>query len=56
MCEPLNWSRFGPEGADDPEVLEQCYEEITSIMQATLDVLAIENLRPLLSRFLGRKG
>jgi 1-acyl-sn-glycerol-3-phosphate acyltransferase len=56
MCEPLDWSRFGPEGADDPEVLEQCYQEITSIMQTTLDALAIENPRPLLSRFRRRKG
>jgi len=56
VCEPLDWSRFGPEGADDPAVLEQCYEEITSIMQTTLDTLAIENPRPLLSRFVRRKG
>ena len=56
VCEPLDWSRFGPEGADDPEVLEQCYQEITSIMQSTLDALAIENPRPLISRFLPRKG
>jgi 1-acyl-sn-glycerol-3-phosphate acyltransferase len=56
VCEPLDWSRFGPEGADDPAVLEQCYEEITSIMQTTLDALAIEHPRPLLSRFLPRKG
>jgi len=55
VCEPLDWSRFGPEGADDPDVLEQCYQEITSIMQTTLDALAIENPRPLLSRFLPRK-
>jgi 1-acyl-sn-glycerol-3-phosphate acyltransferase len=34
VCEPLDWSRFGPEGADDPEVLEQCYEEITSLMHS----------------------
>jgi 1-acyl-sn-glycerol-3-phosphate acyltransferase len=56
VCEPLDWSRFGPEDADDPAVLEQCYEEITSIMQTTLDALAIENPRPLLSRFVRRKG
>ena len=56
VCEPLDWSRFGPEGADDPEVLEQCYQEVTSLMQTTLDTLAIENPRPLLSRFLPRKG
>ena len=56
VCEPLDWNRFGPEDADDPEVLEQCYQQITSIMQTTLDTLAIENPRPLLSRFLPRKG
>jgi 1-acyl-sn-glycerol-3-phosphate acyltransferase len=55
VCEPLDWSRFGPEGANDPDVLEQCYQEITSIMQTTLDALAIENPRPLLSRFVPRK-
>jgi 1-acyl-sn-glycerol-3-phosphate acyltransferase len=56
VCEPLDWSRFGPEGADDPEALEQCYEEITTIMQTTLDALATENPRPLLSRFLPRNA
>jgi 1-acyl-sn-glycerol-3-phosphate acyltransferase len=54
VCEPLDWSRFGPEGTNDPDVLEQCYQEITSVMQTTLDTLATENPRPLLSRFLPR--
>ena len=56
VCVPLDWSRFGPEGADDPAVLEQCYQEITSLMQTTLDALAIENPRPLISRFISSKG
>jgi len=56
VCEPLDWSRFGPEGADDPAVTEQCYQEITSIMQDTLDTLAIENPRPLLRRFVPRRA
>ncbi|MGB5695317.1 MAG: lysophospholipid acyltransferase family protein [Polyangiales bacterium] len=56
VCDPLDWSHFGPESAGDPDVLEQCYREITSIMQGTLDALAIENPRPLLSRFLRRKA
>ena len=55
VCEPLDWSRFGPDAADDPAILERCYEEVTSIMQATLDQLAIENPRPLLSRFRRKK-
>lgn len=54
VCEPLDWTELGPEGADHPAVLERCYQEITSIMQSTLDSLAIENPKPLLSRFRGR--
>jgi 1-acyl-sn-glycerol-3-phosphate acyltransferase len=56
VCEPLDWSELGPEGADNPAVLEHCYQEITSIMQSTLDSLATENPRPLLSRFRSRAG
>ncbi len=56
VCEPLDWSRFGPEAADDPEVLEQCYQETISIMQTMLDTLAIENPQPLLTRFLPRRA
>jgi 1-acyl-sn-glycerol-3-phosphate acyltransferase len=56
VCHPLDWSRFDPGDADDPAVLEQCYQEITSIMQSALDALARENPRPLLGRFLPRKG
>ncbi len=56
VCEPLDWSSFGPDGANDPEVLDRCYEEITSIMQRTLDALAADNPRPLLGRFRRRQG
>jgi len=56
VCEPLDWSRFGPEAADDPEILERCYQETVAIMQSTLDTLAIENPRPLLTRFLPRRA
>jgi 1-acyl-sn-glycerol-3-phosphate acyltransferase len=55
VCEPLDWSGFGPEAADDPEALEQCYDEITSVMQTTLDALALENPRPLVSRFVKKR-
>jgi 1-acyl-sn-glycerol-3-phosphate acyltransferase len=47
---PLDWSRFGREAADDESVLEQCYQEITGVMQGTLDELVRENPQPLLSR------
>lgn len=56
VCEPLDWTRFGPEAVDDPAVLDRCYEEITSVMQATLDALALENPRPLLSRLRSRRA
>jgi 1-acyl-sn-glycerol-3-phosphate acyltransferase len=49
-CQPLDWSKYGPEAADDEDVLEQCYQEITGVMQSTLDQLARENPKPLLSR------
>lgn len=48
---PLDWSKHGPEAADDPEVVQECYEEITGRMQRTLDALASERPYPLLSRF-----
>jgi 1-acyl-sn-glycerol-3-phosphate acyltransferase len=53
VCKPMDWSRFGPEDADDPEVLEQCYQEIHSVMQSALDDLAKEHPYPILSRLRG---
>lgn len=50
VCEPMGWEDLGPEDADDPEVLEQCYEEITGRMQGVLDDLAREHPYPILSR------
>lgn len=50
VCEPLDWSAYGSEAADDPAVLQRCYDEITSIMQTTLDALAAENPRPIATR------
>ncbi len=50
ICEPLDWSRFGAKQANDPEVLQRCYDEITGVMQETLDDLADETPFPVLSR------
>ena len=50
VCEPMDWSHLGPDDADNPEVLERCYQEIESVMQATLDELAKEHPYPILSR------
>ncbi len=50
VCEPLDWSGFGPDAADDPRLVDRCYDEITTRMQDTLDRLAAERPHPLLSR------
>lgn len=47
---PLDWSRFTARQARDPDVLRQCYDEITARMQATLDRLARERPYPVLER------
>jgi 1-acyl-sn-glycerol-3-phosphate acyltransferase len=52
VCEPFDWSEFGPEAADDDEIVERCYEQVLGRMQATLDELVEENPHPLLGRFL----
>lgn len=50
---PFDWSRFGPDAADDPDTVAACYDEITSAMQAALDRLAAERPHPVL-RGIGR--
>jgi 1-acyl-sn-glycerol-3-phosphate acyltransferase len=50
VCEPLDWSHLGPEDAEKPDVLEQCYREVESVMQRALDALVEENPFPLARR------
>ena len=50
VCEPIDWSHFGPDAADDPEVVRHCYEEILGRMQANLDELVAELPHPVLAR------
>jgi 1-acyl-sn-glycerol-3-phosphate acyltransferase len=50
VCEPLDWTGYGPDAADDCGVVEQCYAELVDVMQQTLDRLAEANPYPLLSR------
>jgi len=49
----LDWSRYGKGAADNPEIVDRCYEEITSAMQQTLDRLAEEHPHPLMERLRG---
>lgn len=39
ICEPFDWSHYGPEAADDPEIVHRCYEEMQARMQENLDEL-----------------
>jgi 1-acyl-sn-glycerol-3-phosphate acyltransferase len=50
VCAPLDFSRFGPDAADDAALVERCYGEVVDGMQATLAGLARENPHPLRSR------
>jgi len=43
VARAIDWSaRYGPEAAEDEAVVRECYEELTGVMQATLDRLAAE--------------
>ena len=43
---PIDWSRFGPEAAEDEAVVAACYEEITTAMQVALDRLRVQKPHP----------
>jgi 1-acyl-sn-glycerol-3-phosphate acyltransferase len=49
LLEPIDWSaRYGPDAADDEDVVTACYDELVTTMQATLDRLAAERRFPVL--------
>jgi 1-acyl-sn-glycerol-3-phosphate acyltransferase len=50
LAEPMDWDHLGPEDAEDPEVLQRCYDELTSRMQRDLDELAAEVPNPIATR------
>jgi 1-acyl-sn-glycerol-3-phosphate acyltransferase len=50
---PMDWSQYGPEAADDPEIVGRCYGEVTQAMQSTLDHLAAAHPHPLMERLRG---
>jgi 1-acyl-sn-glycerol-3-phosphate acyltransferase len=50
VCEPIHWSRLSPEDAENPDIVQQCYDEVESVMQRTLDALATEHPYPILTR------
>ena len=49
LGDPFQWAaRYGPEAADDDAVVQACYDELVSAMQATLDRLAAARRFPVL--------
>ena len=49
LLDPIDFSeRFGPEAAEDPAVVDACFEELTSTMQDALDRLAAERQFPVI--------
>jgi 1-acyl-sn-glycerol-3-phosphate acyltransferase len=49
LGEPIDWStRYGPDAADDDAIVRACFEELTGVMQSTLDRLAGERRFPIL--------
>lgn len=49
LLDPIDLSeRYGPEDADDPDVVQACYDEITATMQSALDRLAAEREYPVI--------
>jgi 1-acyl-sn-glycerol-3-phosphate acyltransferase len=50
VCDPIDWSRYPPEAADDPDIVRRCYEEILGLMQGDLDQLVDELPHPVATR------
>jgi len=50
VCAPMPWSSYTSADAEDPAIVQHCYEEIVDVMQATLDQLATERPFPVLGR------
>jgi len=48
LCEPIHWSKYGPDAAEDDKIVRRCYDEVTETMQLTLDRLAAERRFPIL--------
>jgi len=50
ILEPIYWSDYGPEDAEDPEIVARCDAELRESMQKALTRLAERRPRPLLAR------
>ncbi len=48
LCEPILWTNYGPEAAQDDVIVRECYDEVTETMQVALDRLVAERRFPIL--------
>ncbi len=49
LLDPIDWSaRYGPDAADDPDIVRACYDELTTAMQDALDCLAAQRQFPVI--------
>ncbi len=49
LLDPIDWSEhYGPEAAEDSEIVQACYDELTQAMQAGMDILAAERKYPII--------
>ena len=46
----MPWECYGPDDADDPVILQRCYDQITGQMQQTLDGLVQRHPYPVIER------
>jgi hypothetical protein len=44
----LDWSAYGPDAADDEEVVAECYDEISRVLQSALDRLHAQDPHPVI--------
>jgi hypothetical protein len=56
VLDPVDWSGYPAEAAEDPDTVQSCYDEITSSMQAALDRLVDEMPHPRATRLLCATG
>jgi len=52
---PIAWPELGPAAADDRAIVQRCYHEVVSAMQAILDGLAAERI-PFLGQSAARRA
>jgi len=48
LLEPIDWTGLGPDAQDDPEIVQACYDELTTKMQDAMDRLAAERQFPII--------